>query len=165
MQRIDPKTGKLSAEDTKLYSLASRKRPSNPLPNPPGLPGDWQAIEAPFVVHHDGFYYLFVSFDLCCRGTKSTYRTMVGRSKRVTGPYVDAEGISMLEGGGTPLLEGNERWAGPGGESALLQKQGDIIVYHSYDGKTGHAWLQISTISWADGWPHAALEGDAPAKK
>ena len=165
MQRIDPKTGKLSAEDTKLYSLASRKRPSNPLPNPPGLPGDWQAIEAPFVVHHDGFYYLFVSFDLCCRGTKSTYRTMVGRSKRVTGPYVDAEDISMLEGGGTPLLEGNERWAGPGGASALLQKQGDIIVYHSYDGKTGHAWLQISTISWADGWPHAALEGDAPAKK
>ena len=71
----------------------------------------------------------------------------------------------MLEGGGTPLLEGNERWAGPGGASVLLQKQGDIIVYHAYDGKTGHAWLQISTISWADGWPHAALEGDAPAKK
>lgn len=166
MRRIDPKTGKLSAEDTRLYSLASRKRPSNPPPNPPGLPGDWQAIEAPFVVHHDGFYYLFVSFDLCCRGPKSTYKTMVGRSRQVTGPYVDANGTQMLEGGGTLLFEGNERWIGPGGASALLQKSGDIMVYHAYDGKTGHAWLQISTISWAGGWPHAALEGSAtPAKK
>jgi hypothetical protein len=43
MRRTDPQTGKLSIEDTKLYSLASRERPANPPPNPPGLPGDWQA--------------------------------------------------------------------------------------------------------------------------
>src|SRR5215813_2077116 len=43
MRRMDAKTGLLSTEDTKLYSLASRKRPPNPPPNPPGLPGDWQA--------------------------------------------------------------------------------------------------------------------------
>ncbi len=114
MRRIDRKTGKLSTEDTKLYSLASRKRPDNPPPNPPGLPGNWQAIEAPFVVHHDGSYYLFVSFDLCCRGTKSNYKTMVGRSRNITGPYVDAEGKAMLEGGGTPLLVGNDRWGRTG---------------------------------------------------
>jgi len=158
MRRIDPKTGLLSAEDTKLYSLASRKRPANPPPNPPGLPGDWQAVEAPFVVHHDGYYYLFVSFDLCCRGTKSNYKEMVGRSRNVTGPYVDASGTAMLDGGGTPLLVGNSRWIGPGGASVLLEKEGDIIVFHAYDGKSGHAWLQISTLSWEDGWPHAALE-------
>ena len=161
MRRIDRKTGKLSTEDTKLYSLASRKRPDNPPPNPPGLPGNWQAIEAPFVVHHGGYYYLFVSFDLCCRGTKSNYKTMVGRSRNITGPYVDADGKAMMEGGGTPLLVGNDRWFGPGGESILQSKMGDVIVFHAYDGKTGAAYLQISSIAWVKGWPHAALEGDA----
>jgi arabinan endo-1,5-alpha-L-arabinosidase len=163
MRQIDAKTGLLSTKDTKLYSLASRKRPPNPPPNPPGLPGDWQAIEAPFIVRHGDYFYLFVSFDLCCRGTKSNYKTMVGRSRSVTGPYVDASGVPMLEGGGTPLLVGNSRWFGPGGESLLQQKDGDIIVFHAYDGKTGDAYLQISTIAWVDGWPKAALEGGNPA--
>jgi arabinan endo-1,5-alpha-L-arabinosidase len=158
MRRIDPKTGLLSSEDAKLYFLASRKRPLNPPPPSPGLPGNWQAIEAPFIVRHADYYFLFVSFDLCCRGTKSNYKTMVGRSHNVTGPYVDAAGTPMLEGGGTPLLVGNTRWIGPGGESVLQQKEGDLIVYHAYDGKTGEPWLQISTISWEDGWPHAAIE-------
>lgn len=163
MRRIDPNTGLLSGSDTKLYSLASRKRPDNPPPNPPGLPGDWQAIEAPFIVHHDDYYYLFVSFDLCCRGTRSNYKTMVGRSHSVTGPYVDAKGTPMLEGGGTSLLLGNSRWLGPGGESVLEQKTGDIIVFHAYDAKTGEAFLQISTLAWVNGWPKAELEGGNPA--
>jgi arabinan endo-1,5-alpha-L-arabinosidase len=165
MRRIDAKTGLLSKEDTKLYSLARRKRPDNPPAGPPGLPGDWQAVEAPFVVHYDDYYYLFVSFDLCCRGTKSNYKTMVGRSRSVTGPYVDAAGTPLLEGGGTPLLLGNSRWIGPGGESLLQQKDGDIIVFHAYDGTSGDAYLQISTIAWVDGWPEVALEGGNPANK
>src|SRR5271156_3255820 len=163
MRQIDAKTGLLSAADPKLYSLASRKRPENPPPNPPGLPGDWQAVEAPFIVRHGEYFYLFVSFDLCCRGTKSNYKTMVGRSHRVTGPYVDAAGTPMMDGGGTPLLLGNSRWIGPGGESLLQQKDGDIIVFHAYDGTSGEAYLQISTIAWVSGWPKAALEGGNPA--
>jgi arabinan endo-1,5-alpha-L-arabinosidase len=164
MRRIDPATGLLSPGDTTLYSLAKRARPDNPPPNPPGLPGNWQAIEAPFVVHHDDYYYLFVSFDLCCRGTKSTYKTMVGRSRNVTGPYVDESGKPMMDGGGTPLLVGNARWYGPGGESVRQQKPGDdIMVFHAYDGQSGNAYLQISTIDWSAGWPHVALEGDGGA--
>jgi arabinan endo-1,5-alpha-L-arabinosidase len=163
MRRIDPKTGKLSSEDTKLYSLAARERPANPPPNPPGLPGNWQAIEAPFIVHHGDYYYLFVSFDLCCRGAKSTYKTMVGRSREVIGPYEDATGKPMMKGGGTPLLVGNDPWLGPGGESLLLQNDRDIIVFHAYDAKTGDAYLRISTLSWEGGWPHAALGEDTPA--
>lgn len=159
MRRIDPKTGLLSSEDTKLYSLARRKRPRDPPPNPSGLPGNWQAIEAAFIVQHGDYYYLFVSFDLCCRGTKSTYKTMIGRSRRVTGPYVDAEGAPMLDGGGTALLLGNSHWFGPGGESVLQQKDGDVIVFHAYDSTTGQAYLLISTIAWVDGWPKVELEG------
>jgi arabinan endo-1,5-alpha-L-arabinosidase len=165
MRQIDPKTGLLSTTHTKLYSLASRKRPQNPPPNPPGLPGDWQAVEAPFIIHHSDYFYLFVSWDLCCRGTKSNYKTMVGRSRSVTGPYVDASGTPMLEGGGTPLLLANSRWIGPGGESLLQQKDGDIIVYHAYDGTTGNAYLQISTVAWVNGWPKVELEGGNPANQ
>ena len=158
MRRIDPKSGRLAAEDTKLYSLARRQRPDHPPPDPPGLPANWQAIEAPFIVRHDNHYYLFVSFDLCCRGVKSSYKTMVGRSPQVTGPYTDAAGKSMMDGGGTLLLAGNGRWIGPGGESVLQQKDGDIMVFHAYDGKTGRPSLEISSIGWSNGWPHAVLE-------
>ena len=59
MRQIDANTGLLSSTNTKLYSVASRKRPENPPLNPPGLPGDWQAVEAPFIVHHGDYFYLF----------------------------------------------------------------------------------------------------------
>jgi arabinan endo-1,5-alpha-L-arabinosidase len=157
MRALDASTGKLSATDTNTYSLASRVPPPNAPPNPPGLPGNWQAIEAPFVVHHGGYYYLFASFDLCCRGVKSTYRTVVGRAKSVTGPYVDRDGIPMLQGGGTNLLTANKVWLGPGGESILLRRGApDLIVYHAYDHETGKSSLQLSTLSWKNGWPSAA---------
>ena len=157
MRRIDPATGKPSAADPKLYPLAARVMPAGHKPRRPGLPAAWQAIEAPFIVRHGGYYYLFVSFDMCCRGVNSTYRIMVGRARNVTGPYVDAAGKPMLEGGGTQLLAGNSRWRGPGGESILQGRKGDIIVFHAYDAVTGRPALQISTLTWQNGWPHAAL--------
>jgi arabinan endo-1,5-alpha-L-arabinosidase len=161
MRRLDRKTGKLSTEDTKTYSLASRHKPEQFEPPKPGLPPDYQAIEAPFIVRHGAYFYLFVSYDLCCRGLKSTYRTMVGRSKSVTGPYLDADGNRMSDGAAMPLLKANQKWLGPGGESILLAKDRDIIVYHAYDAKTGMPALQISTLTWGDEWPHAAVDGDA----
>jgi arabinan endo-1,5-alpha-L-arabinosidase len=76
LRRIDPATGKLSRKDQKLYSLASRERTSSA-----GAP-----IEAPFLIRHGGFWYLFVSFDHCCRGAKSTYNVDSGRSRKIRGP-------------------------------------------------------------------------------
>jgi arabinan endo-1,5-alpha-L-arabinosidase len=157
MRRIDAATGKLAQGDSKLYALASRVKPENAEPPPAGLPANWEAIEAPFNVRHGRYYYLFVSFDLCCRGTRSTYRTMVGRSRKPAGPYKDASGKPMLEGGGTQLLGANRRWLGPGGESVLQRKEGDVIVFHAYDATTGKPALQISTLTWKHGWPEAAL--------
>ena len=164
MRKLDRATGKFATDDTKLYALASRAKPDNAPPAPPGLPPDWEAVEAPFIIRHDGYYYLFVSWDLCCRGVKSNYRTMVGRAEHVTGPYLDQSGKPMTEGGGTELLTGNQRWFGPGGESLLVEKDKDVIVFHAYDAKTGKPALQISTIAWKDGWPHAALEGATSRK-
>jgi arabinan endo-1,5-alpha-L-arabinosidase len=183
MRRLDRATGKLSTADTTLYSLARRSPPGTTeltgalAPPPPPFAGtppasvnggrgaaaanqapNPHAIEAPFVVHHSRYYYLFVSVDACCRGARSTYRTLVGRSRRITGPYVDAGGKPMLEGGGTQLLAGNSRWVGPGGESVLLGPGGDIIVFHAYDAKTGAPSLQISSITWVKGWPKVAID-------
>ncbi len=149
--------GKLSTEDTMLYSLATREKPADAAPAKPGLPPDWQAIEAPFIVPHGKYYYLFVSWDLCCKGTKSTYRIMVGRAKQITGPYIDENGKPMLQGGGTQILGANAAWVGPGGQSVVLGSPNDILAFHAYDAKTGEPALQISTIDWSHGWPQIAL--------
>jgi arabinan endo-1,5-alpha-L-arabinosidase len=152
MCELDPKTGKRL--DDKIYAVAGReKNPPHVEPGAP-LPPDATAIEAPYIVHHGSYYYLFVSWDLCCRGAKSTYRTMVGRSKSVTGPYVDKDGKPMAEGGGTQVLFPNSKWFGPGGGSVLLQRgRPDLFFFHAYDATTGRSSLQVSTIAWIDGWP------------
>jgi len=157
MHRLDA-AGLLSEADSTTYSLARRAKPTDAASAPPGLPPDWEAIEAPFLVHRDGHFYLFTSWDLCCRGLKSTYKTMVGRSKSITGPYLDADGKDLSNGGGTEVLQANARWLGPGGGSIYLDSQNpDLIVFHAYDSKTGIPSMQISTIDWTGGWPHAAL--------
>lgn len=162
MRHLDRKTGMLSPKDTAVYALAARAPGKLTQPRSPDLPPDIEAIEAPFIFRHGEFYYLFVSWDLCCRGLKSTYSTHVGRSKNVTGPYLDRVGVSMVDGGGSPLLTANKEWLGPGGESLLHLPDGDdIIVFHAYSAQDGHPALQISTIAWKDGWPEAALGGDS----
>jgi arabinan endo-1,5-alpha-L-arabinosidase len=145
LRKIDAATGKLDAKDPNLYPLASR-------PRSPDLPG---AIEAPFIIRKNGYYYLFVSFDFCCRGKESTYNVRVGRSRLVTGPYTDRSGKDMREGGGTPVLASEGRWRGPG-HCAILQDEGDEkIVYHAYDAEArGAPTLRISSLVWdAEGWP------------
>jgi arabinan endo-1,5-alpha-L-arabinosidase len=159
MRHLDRATGLLSKTDPKIYPLASRYAGPLMQPRNPNLPPDAEAVEAPFVFQHGEYYYLFVSFDLCCRGLKSTYRTMVGRSKSVTGPYLDRAGRPMLEGG-SPLLSANGKWLGPGGESLFRHDGADYIVFHAYSATDGHPALHISTMAWKDGWPEAALEGD-----
>lgn len=149
MRRIDPATGLLSSEDATLYSLARRPR---------GGPGDTKgAVEAPFIVRHDDQWFLFVSFDFCCRGARSTYRIVVGRASEITGPYVDADGTPLLSGGGTTVLEATTpRWRGPGHCDVLTDANGDYLVFHAYHGRTGRPELKISTLVWTDGWPRAA---------
>lgn len=166
MRRLDDRTGKLSAADTKVYSLARRAEGGGPRTESTeglgyhvnGLPPDSEAIEAPSLIRHGGYVYLFASWDLCCRGAKSTYHTVVGRSRSVTGPYVDENGRALLDGGGTTVLQANGRWAGPGGETAVAVAGGeDLLVFHAYDPRSGKPSLQLSTIEWKDGWPTVGL--------
>jgi len=152
MRRIDRRTGKLSDADTTLYSLAARPREVLG-PEAEGV----DAVEAPFIVKHGDFWYLFVSFDLCCRGVNSTYKIMVGRSAGITGPYRDRDDKLMTEGGGSLLLAATtEKWRGPGHCAVVKDISGDYMVFHAYDGRTGRSALKISTIVWEDGWPRVA---------
>lgn len=116
------------------------------------------AIEAPFIVHRNGYYYLFASIDHCCRGVDSDYKIIYGRSRNVTGPYVDRNGVAMLNGGGSLFDAGNNRWRGPGGQSLWGT---DVIAHHAYDASNnGAPTLMIKTVYWdAGGWPFK--EGDA----
>jgi len=152
MRRIDMATGKLSDVDTTLYSLAARPRETLG----PGAVGA-DAVEAPFIARHGDFWYLFVSFDLCCRGVKSTYKIMVGRSQDVTGPYRDRDDRLMTEGGASLVLEATTpNWRGPGHCAIVQDVSGDYMVFHAYGGRTGRSELKISTIVWEDGWPRVA---------
>ncbi|ORT55735.1 arabinan endo-1,5-alpha-L-arabinosidase [Streptomyces sp. CB03238] len=143
MIRINPGTGKQHATDTARRSLASR-------------PTGTKAVEAPSLVKRGGYYYLFASYDTCCAGTSSTYRIKVGRATRVTGPYYDRNGVSMLNNGGTPVLESHGRYIGPGGQSVMADVDGDLLVYHYYDGQdNGTPKLGVNLLNWSSGWPVA----------
>ncbi len=113
------------------------------------------AIEAPFIFKRNGYYWLFVSFDFCCRGLESNYKVMVGRSEKVTGPYLDRNGHPMTHGGGTPLLTGNKSWPGVGHNSVYNFDDQDYIIYHGYDAADhGRPKLLIDKLEWdSEGWP------------
>lgn len=124
-------------------------------PNPTSKFAGTNAIEAPFIMRHGGYYYLFVSWDYCCRGIKSNYRVAVGRSKKVAGPYLDRDGKPMLEGGGTLLLEGDKKeYEALGHCSAYHFPDGDVFFCHGYSvAKNGASILVQKRIEWTeDGW-------------
>jgi arabinan endo-1,5-alpha-L-arabinosidase len=143
MRRLDNNTGMTLADDNKIYSLAARPKP------------DPRPIEGAYIIHRGDYYYLFASFDFCCKGVNSDYNIRVGRSKEITGPYVDRSDKPMLEGGGTLILETAGRYIGPGHNSILRDGDKDYLVYHFYDGENrGIATLQIRPLTWTDdGWP------------
>jgi arabinan endo-1,5-alpha-L-arabinosidase len=94
------------------------------------------AIEAPFIFHHGNYYYLFVSWDYCCQGMKSTYRVVYGRSRHMEGPYLDRTGKDMLIGGGTVLLEGDKQQYEAVGHCAVYPHPTDtdkaLFICHGY---------------------------------
>lgn len=137
------------SQPEKWYSLSRRTT----------IPGSGEkgngAVEAPFIMQHDGFYYLFVSFDYCCKGLQSNYKVAVGRSKEVTGPYLDKNGINMADGGGTILIQGDSVWAGIGHNAAYHFDDTDYFVAHAYSiAEGGTPKLLLKPLTWtADGWP------------
>jgi arabinan endo-1,5-alpha-L-arabinosidase len=148
--KLDDSWTKL-AEPQEWRSLAKRERPAF-TPDDSAGPAE---IEAPFIFRKGKFYYLFVSWGLCCRAAESTYELRIGRATSVTGPYLDQTGKPMLQGGGTLLLKGNSQWKALGHNSAYTMDGKDYLVFHAYE--TADHYLQklkILEMKWdADGWP------------
>ncbi len=141
---LDPSTMKPPA-DAQPTTIASRGTATN-------------AIEAPALLEHNGFYYLFVAFDKCCSGMESTYNINVGRAEHPEGPYLDRDGRDLAHGGGTLLLEGVSGRAGPGGQSVV----GDWMAFHYYSEELGGApQLGLRKLAWENGWPVVATEAEA----
>lgn len=137
MFEVDTTTG-LRIND-ELISIAAR-------------PQNGGALEAPFIHRNGDFYYLWVSFDSCCQGAASTYRIMVGRSESVTGPFVDRDGVQMMEGGGTQMMSSHGSIHGPGHNAVFTDSDGDVLAYHYYN-DAGVAQIGLNLISYEDGWP------------
>lgn len=141
--QLDPQTGLRLG--TSMYHIAARGA----------------GEEGPFIYYLNGYYYYFASINVCCQGTASTYRTIVGRSQTVTGPYLDRGGIDLINGGGTILVSSHSNIYGPGGASVFTDTgtSGSLsqptFVYHYYDGNnSGAPTLGINQLVFdADGWP------------
>ncbi|KAJ7457666.1 glycoside hydrolase family 43 protein [Mycena galericulata] len=136
LETLGSSTGKPS--NTAVTSLATRTADSG-------------AIEASVIYEIDGFHYLFTSWDDCCDGTSSTYNIRVGRATNVAGPYVDASGVDLLNGGGTLVLGSHGDVIGPGGQDLYLDVDGTVIVYHYYT--TAGTILGINLLDFSTGWP------------
>jgi len=150
MLQLDPQTGKRIAPDSPLYSLAH-----------------YDSIEASYLYQHDGYYFLFVNWGMCCRGTNSTYSIHVGRSKKVTGPYLDREGKDMLYGGGSLFLDSTGPYIGPGHAGIIVDHGTNWFSCH-YEAapgpgtpgqRRGGSPLAVMPLRWrSDHWPEVNLK-------
>jgi arabinan endo-1,5-alpha-L-arabinosidase len=149
--QLDPQTGKRIAPDSKPTPIAYN-----------------ESIEASYLCKHDNYYYLFVNWGSCCRGPRSTYNIRIGRSKGVTGPYLDKAGVEMLHSGGSLFMATtNGPLIGPG-HAGTLNAQGKDWFTSDFEGDVrmnGRPTLAIMPLRWhADGWPAATVNDARTAK-
>lgn len=128
------------------------------------------AYEGTYIHKRDGYYYLFASIGRCCEGIKSTYTTVVGRSDKLFGPYLDKQGRSMSDNHHEVLIQKNESFVGTGHNSEIVtDKAGDDwMFYHAVkvsdpDGRV----LMLDKIVWEEDWPSVktnspSLESEKP---
>jgi len=130
-------------------------QPSHPTAKPVNLAIN---CEAPIVIFRDGWYYLLATHGSCCRGADSGYNLRVGRSKKVTGPYLDHEGIDMIQGGGKLFLGSGGRFIGPG-HFGLIEDGPEVekfsLHFEADLERGGASVLDIRPLLWKDGWPVA----------
>jgi arabinan endo-1,5-alpha-L-arabinosidase len=137
LTELDPQTGLRTSPPSPLYQLA------------------WNhEIEAACLTRHDDFYYLFVNWGQCCRGTNSSYEVRIGRAKKIIGPYLDRDGKKLADGGGSIFLQSSGRFIGPGHIGILNENGTNYFSYHYYDAATkGRSRLAIGKLDWSSGWP------------
>ncbi len=162
IQQVKLKPDMHTPASKKFKTIATRrykKKANDPYPQSRD-----NSIEAPFIIHHGDYYYLFVSFDYCCRGLNSNYKTVVGRSKKVTGPYIDKSGRRMDQGGGTLLYDSDDDFVAVGHNAAYSKKQMGVpgatendwlFLAHGYDrNNRGASKIVLRPMTFdSEGWP------------
>lgn len=149
---LDRRTGKPKPGAT-LHPIAYRPAPTG---------GD-NPVEGAFILPRDGWYYLFASYDYCCKKEQSNYYVAVGRSRAITGPYLGKDGRSMMDGYGSGVIVerpwASTNWRGPGHCGLYRDRSRDLCVYHAYDVANGaRPTLRLAELSWdAQGWPVALI--------
>ena len=114
--------------------------------------------EATDLIYRDGWYYLLGTHGTCCDGVNSTYNIVVGRSKKVTGPYIDNVGRDMFHGGGKMVIAAGDRVCGPGHFGRTIIDEGVEIMSCHYEAdfnQGGRSVLGIRPLLWKNGWPYA----------
>ena len=114
--------------------------------------------EASIMIFHDGWYYLLVTHGSCCAGGNSSYNIRMGRSRKVTGPFLDNMGVDMLQGGGKLFAGSSGRHIGPGHFGLLDLGDGVQKFSCHYEAdldRGGISVLDIRPLLWRDGWPVA----------
>ncbi len=133
---LDPKTGK-RVEGNKPLNIAID-------------------CEATDLIYRDGWYYLLGTHGTCCDGPNSTYNIVVGRSKKVTGPYLDNIGREMLKGGGKLVVAAGDRLIGPGHFGRTVVEDGLEKMSCHYEAdldQNARSVLGIRPLLWKNGWP------------
>ena len=135
---LDPKTGE-RVKDNKPINIAID-------------------CEATDLMYQNGWYYLLGTHGTCCDGPNSTYNIVVGRSRKVTGPYLDNMGRDMLKGGGKMVLAAGDRLIGPGHFGRVVLGDGVQKMSCHYEAdldQGGRSVLGIRPLLWKNGWPVA----------
>jgi len=115
---------------------------------------DW--VEAAYVHPNPDteYYYLFVNWGGCCNALDSTYEIRVGRSRSPMGPFVDKDGVDMMDGGGTLLQKTRGIAIGPGHTGIWKEGDTEYLSFHYYDERReGNSWIAERRIKWKNGWP------------
>lgn len=123
-------------------------------------------MEAAYVFKHDKYYYLIGSAGSCCEGANSTYRLVMARSNKVTGPYVDKNGRAATGDNMSELLHRSAQVYGPGHCSEWqIDDNGDYwILYHGFqaDNVDQGRVTYLDKVLWdTKGWPY--IKNDIPS--
>ncbi|MFA6727610.1 MAG: family 43 glycosylhydrolase [Prevotella sp.] len=138
---LDPKTGK-RMEGNKPVNIAID-------------------CEATDLIYRNGWYYLLGTHGTCCDGPNSTYNIVVGRSRQVTGPYLDNVGRDMLKGGGKMVLSARKNKIGPGHFGRFVEEEGVEKMSCHYEAdfqQGGYSVLGILPLLWKNDWPVAGKQ-------
>ena len=107
-------------------------------------------VEAPCIVWHEGWYYLFYSGNACC-GKECAYAIGVARAREVEGPY---EKYAH-----NPIAQTNGSWRCPGHGTLVDDGMGrTFLLYHAYDASRDSLSIGrqalLDEVRWrSDGWP------------